>query len=58
VLIIDNFKLLTGSDSQVIALMPLVLVAAAALGIWVGGRRKGELPTSLDEIEEPALTVV
>jgi amino acid transporter len=58
VLIIDNFKLLTGSDSQVIALMPLVLVAAAALGIWIGGRRKGELPTSLDEIEEPALTVV
>ena len=57
VLIIDNFKLLSGSDSQIIALMPLVLVVAALLGIYVAGRRADEPPATLDEIEEPAMTV-
>jgi amino acid transporter len=55
VLIIDNFGLLTGSDSTVIHLLPLVLVAAFVLGLIVASRRS-DGPTVLDEVpEEPAL---
>jgi amino acid transporter len=58
VLIIDNFGLLTGSDSQVIALLPLTLLVAVGLGFLVASRRRDEPPVELDEVEEPALTAV
>jgi amino acid transporter len=55
VLIIDNFGLLTGTDSTVIHLLPLVLVVAFVLGLVVAGRRRAA-PVVLDEVpEEPAL---
>jgi hypothetical protein len=54
-LIIDNFGLLTGTDSTVIHLLPLVLVVAFVLGLVVAGRRR-DAPVVLDEVpEEPAL---
>ena len=58
VLIIDNFGLLTGSDSTVIHLLPLVLVLAFAIGVAVAHSRRGAVP-ELDEVpeEEPALAV-
>ena len=57
VLIIDNFGLLTGTDSTVIHLLPLVLVAAFIAGIVVATRRGGQTPV-LDEVtDEPALAV-
>jgi len=58
VLIIDNFGLLTGSESTVIHLLPLVLVVALLLGVVVAGRRGAAAAPVLDEIaEEPALAV-
>jgi amino acid transporter len=58
VLIIDNFGLLTGSDSTVIHLLPLVLVVAFIAGLVVAGRRAGEAP-ELDEVgEEPVLATM
>jgi amino acid transporter len=56
-LIIDNFGLLTGSDSTVIHLLPLVLVVAFVLGVIVAGRKDGTEAPVLDEVEEPALAV-
>lgn len=57
VLIIDNFGLLTGSESTVIHLLPLVLLVAFALGFGIAHRRRGAL-AELDEIpEEPVLAV-
>ena len=58
VLIVDNFGLLTGSDSQVIALLPLTLLVAVGLGFLVASRRRDEPPVELDEVEAPALTAV
>ncbi|MEA2178181.1 MAG: hypothetical protein QOG77_1478 [Solirubrobacteraceae bacterium] len=56
-LIIDNFGLLTGSDSTVIRLLPLVLVVAFVAGLAVAGGRTGTEAPVLDEVEEPALAV-
>jgi amino acid transporter len=57
VLIIDNFGLLTGSDSTVIHLLPLVLIVAFVAGLVVAARRTGELPTLDESGEEPVLAV-
>ena len=59
VLIVDNCGLLlAGSDSQVIALLPLTLLVAVGLGFLVASRRRDEPPVELDEVEAPALTAV
>jgi amino acid transporter len=41
ILIIDNFALITGSNSPVIARLPYVLVIVAVVGAAVGGRTRG-----------------
>jgi amino acid transporter len=38
VLVVDNFGMITGSESTIVALLPLVLLAALVLGVIVGGR--------------------
>ncbi|OBC01761.1 hypothetical protein A5784_16710 [Mycobacterium sp. 852013-50091_SCH5140682] len=54
VLIVVNFGLLTGSESRLIAMLPLVLVVAAVIGAIVGGRQERyrvtphETPTEAD----------
>ena len=58
VLIVDNFGLLTGSDSQVIALLPLTLLVAVGLGFLVASRRRDEPPSRLDDLEGPAREAV
>lgn len=50
VLMIDNFGAITGSESTVIALLPLLLLVALAVGFVVGGRHPARTP--LDEIDE------
>jgi len=57
VLIIDNFGLLTGTDSTVIHLLPLLLVVAFVTGLLVAARRGDEPAPVLDEVEEPVLAV-
>ncbi len=57
VLIIDNFGLLTGSDSTVIHLLPLVLVVAFVAGIAVATRRAATGAPGHHQVEEPALAV-
>jgi amino acid transporter len=38
VMVVDNFELMTGSDSRIVALLPLVLPIALAIGVVVADR--------------------
>lgn len=48
-LIVDNFGLIAGTDSKVIAALPLTLLVALVIGVVVGGNH-GE-PSTLDEVD-------
>jgi amino acid transporter len=60
VLMIDNFGMITGSESTIVALLPLVLLGALVVGIVVGGRaRTAEMDQiSDDEDERPLAAAV
>jgi amino acid transporter len=47
VMVVDNFALMTGSDSKIVAYLPLVLLIALAAGVAVAGSGVGDDPEDL-----------
>lgn len=56
-LLVDNFSLLSGSDSKFAAFLPLILLVALALGMFVARPGRGDDPEDVDT-EDPTEAAV